>query len=264
MQFFNFNSKTTLAVAIVTCFAICASNSATVKAQATTEKQAPNVQESAEKSPSAGAVDQAALAIKLVMIGEKRKSPMMLLAAAEILGDLRQSSKEIPTAEKQSEGSSDKQDKSAPAISYKGLLRRAMELAKDNETLFPLVKARVDALRGGKGITYEDGDDMESVKVGGKTYKIIDHDVISAGESFRYRSYDFEGQKPAKVIIIGDGDGDIDLWVYDKNTGGLIGKDTDASSNCIVEWTPRYEGPFTIRIKNVGDIAERYVVLANW
>jgi hypothetical protein len=64
--------------------------------------------------------------------------------------------------------------------------------------------------------------------------------------------------------VIGDGDGDLDLWVHDENTGGLIGDDTDDTSECIVAWTPRYTGPFTIRIANVGAFAERYVVVVNW
>lgn len=64
------------------------------------------------------------------------------------------------------------------------------------------------------------------------------------------------------VIVNGDGDTDLDLYVYDEN-GNLMGKDIDYSDYCVVSWTPRWTGPFTIKIKNRGSVYNRYKIYTN-
>ena len=127
-----------------------------------------------------------------------------------------------------------------------------------------LLEARIERLSS-RGIIYEQGKDLEKVEIEGTTFVILPVDnVIGPGRELTLTNVIFEGRKPAIVLVVGDGDGDLDLWVYDGDSDRLIGEDTDETSVCVVEWMPRYEGPFTIRVANVGDVAEEFYVLANW
>jgi hypothetical protein len=72
----------------------------------------------------------------------------------------------------------------------------------------------------------------------------------------------FEGGKPAMVVVRGDGDTDLDLYVYDE-TGRLVGQDVDPTDFCLVTWTPRWTGTFTIRVVNLGDVYNRYTIGTN-
>lgn len=72
----------------------------------------------------------------------------------------------------------------------------------------------------------------------------------------------FYGQSSAVVALRGDGDTDLDLYVYDEN-GNSIASDDDNSDYCIVRWTPRYTGLFTIRVRNRGNLYNRYSMATN-
>ena len=86
-------------------------------------------------------------------------------------------------------------------------------------------------------------------------------DIVRANETDVYNLY-FRGGEEAIVIVSGDGDTDLDLYVYDEN-GNLIDSDTDRSDDCIVSWTPKWSGYFKIKIKNLGDVYNRYVLVTN-
>jgi hypothetical protein len=64
----------------------------------------------------------------------------------------------------------------------------------------------------------------------------------------------FKANDLAEFFVIGDGDTDVDLFVYDSK-GKLVGKDEDpaerGSDLCVVRWTPSQEEEFTIVIRNV-------------
>lgn len=214
-----------------------------------------------QKTPDAGAVQNAALGYELVLLGDKNKSSTMLLAAAELLGGMKQSDRDSALEKEASE--TEEKGKSAHDMSFGAILDRAVEYATDKSKA--LVQAQVDDLRSGKGLVWDQGKDKESVNVGGVTYKILDHEVIKPGQSFTYRNLKFEGDKPASIVVIGDGDGDLDLWIHDgAGNKSLIDKDTDSSSRCVTEWNPKWTGPFTARVKNVGRISEEYIIIANW
>ena len=66
----------------------------------------------------------------------------------------------------------------------------------------------------------------------------------------------------AEVGVSGDGDTDLDLYVYDSN-GNLIAKDTSYSDDCYVNWVPAWTGRFIIRIVNRGPVYNNYVVATN-
>lgn len=66
----------------------------------------------------------------------------------------------------------------------------------------------------------------------------------------------------AEIAVIGDGDTDLDLYVYDSN-GNLIVCDTDYTDACYVCWVPKWTGRFIIKIVNRGPVYNRYVIATN-
>ena len=59
----------------------------------------------------------------------------------------------------------------------------------------------------------------------------------------------FVGGFKAAVVLVGDGDTDLDLYVYDEN-GKLITYSEGPSDREAVSWTPRWTGKFTIKVVN--------------
>lgn len=53
----------------------------------------------------------------------------------------------------------------------------------------------------------------------------------------------------AAIGLVGDGDTDLDLYVYDP-FGRLVGSDDDATDHCLVRFYARYTGTYTIRVVN--------------
>lgn len=51
------------------------------------------------------------------------------------------------------------------------------------------------------------------------------------------------------VIVIGDGDCDLDLFVYDEN-GNLIDEDTDGTDRCVCDWNHSWTGQFKVKVNN--------------
>lgn len=223
----------------------------------------PNAEKQTKAAPSP-AVEQAALAARLALQGEKTRSPILLLAAAEILGNLRESPRDVDDVKAQFKGSGAESDKKETGdLSVRRLVQLARECAKDDPELTKFIESRLKNLSS-RGIIYSQGKDKPSMKLMGTTFKVVKAGVLRSGYTYTASNVIFEGRKPAVVAVVGDGDGDLDLAVYDDDGGGLIDEDDDITSQCIVQWTPRWEGPFRIKVSNVGDIAERFVVLVNW
>jgi hypothetical protein len=63
--------------------------------------------------------------------------------------------------------------------------------------------------------------------------------------------------EPTTVIVEGDGDTDLDLYVYDEN-GYLVASDTDLTDFCWATWTPRWTGVFYVVVENLGSVYNAY------
>lgn len=128
-----------------------------------------------------------------------------------------------------------------------GLFELAQEYAGSNEQLLALVddtKAMAEATargrRGGAGEAYD------TVRARGTdVWRIV-----------------FRGRELAEVCIVGDGDTDLDLYVYDEG-GNLICSDTGYTDRAYCSWTPRWTGPFEIEIQNLGGVYNRYRLATN-
>lgn len=87
------------------------------------------------------------------------------------------------------------------------------------------------------------------------------YDSVNGGSTDSY-NISFVANQLAEILVSGDGDTDLDLYVYDSN-GNLIAKDTDYSDDCYVRWVPAWTGRYVVKIVNRGPVYNRYVILTN-
>ena len=102
------------------------------------------------------------------------------------------------------------------------------------------------------------GDDTQRGGVGGAKRGVTTVNELSTDAY----TLAFRGGEAAVIVVSGDGDTDLDLYVYDE-LGNLIALDDDGSDNCVVRFTPKWTGPFTVRVKNRGLVYNRYVIATN-
>lgn len=121
--------------------------------------------------------------------------------------------------------------------------------------------ADAKALAGEDGVLLALIDDVDSNVRGAENGRIYTEDRVLAKDYDIY-NISFRGGEPALVMVIGDGDTDLDLYVYDSN-GNLVAYDDDYSDNCVCTWTPRWTGKFRIKIVNRGNVYNRYVLTTN-
>ena len=123
------------------------------------------------------------------------------------------------------------------------LLADAKAMANDDGVLLALIDDVNSNVRGA---------------VGGEEYA---YSSVNAGATDVY-NVTFRGGELAMVVVVGDGDTDLDLYIYDNN-GNLIKSDTDYSDDCVCTWTPRWTGNFRIKIKNRGNVYNKYILRTN-
>ena len=75
--------------------------------------------------------------------------------------------------------------------------------------------------------------------------------------TYKYYYETFIGGLNANVDVIGDGDSDLDLFVYDQN-GNVICSQTSSSYSESCSFSPRWTGPFKIVVKNNGSFYSLY------
>ena len=102
-------------------------------------------------------------------------------------------------------------------------------------------------------------DARRQIKRGGPNGYVVSS--VAAGGTDRYTAV-FRGGENAIVMVIGDGDTDLDLYIYDEN-GNLITYDNDYTDNCVCTFTPRWTGTFVIKIVNRGRVYNNYVLRTN-
>lgn len=65
------------------------------------------------------------------------------------------------------------------------------------------------------------------------------------------------GKEETLITVLGDGDTDLDLYVYDE-FGNLLASDIRLGDRCAVAVRPRWNGPVKIRIVNRGNVHNDY------
>jgi hypothetical protein len=73
-------------------------------------------------------------------------------------------------------------------------------------------------------------------------------------------TYEFIGGYPASAAISGDGDTDLDLYVYDEN-GNQVCSSITYGDDESCSWHPKWTGTFKVVVKNRGDIFNKYYIV---
>lgn len=88
---------------------------------------------------------------------------------------------------------------------------------------------------------------------------IYDKDVLVPGEAVNY-NLTLKQDQLTQIGVKGDGDGDIDCWLYDENNN-LVKEDADSTDTCYLTANPIWTGRFVLRVKNNGRAASIYELL---
>lgn len=181
----------------------------------------------------------------LAQYGYANGDAMALIEAAQILVN---TPSQVEAREKTTEGGGEGDQKAdKPALTVDQLLADATEIAAGDAALLKLI---ADVKESQAGTTRG--------AVGGPKYN---RDKVNAKGTDWY-NVRFRGGETACVYVSGDGDTDLDLYIYDSNDN-LITSDCDGTDECIVSFTPRWTGTFKIKIKNWGNVYNRYTLTTN-
>ena len=194
-------------------------------------------------SPEMTALQTAA---SLAKYGYANYSPTALIEAAKIFSETKVQTFD---AEKSSETQQTVAEKES-SVSFNPiqLIADAKKYAGKDKVVLAYAKQVENSL--GKGATRG--------ALGGPKYA----EERVYGKSTDTYTVKFWAGELAEVIVIGDGDNDLDLYIYDEK-GNLIASDTDYTDQCVCRWVPSWTGAFTIKIVNRGAIYSNYAIATN-
>lgn len=85
--------------------------------------------------------------------------------------------------------------------------------------------------------------------------------IVGAYDTDAYR-ITFSGGNTARITLIGDGDTDLDLFVYD-SAGNRVASDIGPTDTAVITFTPRATATYTVRVINLGRVYNRYTLTTN-
>ena len=187
------------------------------------------------------------LANVLLRYGYTNKSTLALLDALQIFSEnptqkLNTTREGEVIDESKMEGT-----KTKISFDYETVLADAKKFAGDDKNLLALIE-KIDA--------EAKGAHRGSVRGPSRHY-----DAVNGNSTDSYQ-ISFVANELAEILVSGDGDTDLDLYVYDSN-GNLIAKDDDYTDDCYVRWVPSWTGRFIVKIVNRGPLYNRYALLTN-
>lgn len=186
-------------------------------------------------------------AASLAKYGYATFSPISLIEAARIFGTTKVQDTDFIAARGTYEPPESKDSK--VSLDPVQLLSDAKKFAGKDKTILALVK-KVEAELASAGNT-------RGAVAGPKRHK----DKV-LGKDYNLYEVKFWSNELAEVCVSGDGDTDLDLYVYDSN-GNLIDSDTDYTDECVVRWVPAWTGTFTIKVANRGSMYNEFVIWTN-
>lgn len=223
-------------------FLFMAMLAASISGVAQTVEEKPEIK--GETSESLAAVK---LANQVLRYGYENKSTLALLDALQILSENpTQAFNATKQGEKVDETKTEGK-KANVSFDYESVLADAKKFAEGDPNLLALID-NIDADAKGSQRGNVNGPSRDYAAVNGNSY--IDYTAS------------FVANQLAEVLVSGDGDTDLDLYVYDSN-GNLIARDNDYTDDCYVRWVPAWTGRYTIRIVNRGPVYNRFVILTN-
>lgn len=186
------------------------------------------------------------LAGNLVKYGYDQQSAFTLIDAMQILIDNPTQPLNVDMEGSQNINQGDAKN-GIITFDFDKLLADAKQFADSDETTLKLID-RIEA-------------DSKSVSRGAVNGPSVGDYVLPAYSNHTF-NISFIANRIAEVAVSGDGDTDLDLFVYDSN-GNLIEQDTDYTDDCYVRWTPKWTGRFSIVVVNRGGVYNHYVFGTN-
>lgn len=211
-------------------------------------KTAQNEQKDEIAAPASTELAALRTAHDLAKYGYEVESPSALIEAANILASTPTQTFEA-ALERGTENANESEKVGKVQLDPAKLIADARELTEDANllALADNVSAKIQAqAEGTRGA------------MGGPKYA---RGSVSA-RSYTYYDQKFWADEIAEVAVSGDGDTDLDLYVYDEN-GNLIASDTDYTDDCYVRFCPRWTGRFRIKIVNRGGVYNNYAIVTN-
>ncbi|MAX55029.1 MAG: hypothetical protein CL537_05895 [Alcanivoracaceae bacterium] len=202
------------------------------------QKDGENV-DSTAKVQASPAMDALSLAAGLEALGRDKKDALLLAAALRLQQSV---ATENASREKTVQGDA---DESADKPGQVALAELAKEYAGDNEALLSVV-----AMAG------------DTVASRGAHYGAIGHEDRVYARTTDVYDITFTGGRQAEILVRGDGDTDLDLYIYDEY-GNEICSDTLRDDRPYCVWNPRWTGEFSVHVKNLGGVYNNYVLLTN-
>jgi hypothetical protein len=186
-------------------------------------------------------IERLQMSADLLVFGRKTKDPLALIVAARVMKAL--GGTEIDLKPETRTTAADAQKPGQP-VSPEAILAEARDLGRGDKITMLLVDETAATVAGGAG-----GER--------KTHQ----DTVQPGGTDVYRVV-FTGGQLAEVGVAGDGDSDLDLYVYDNNDN-LVCRSASSSDREYCHWWPRWTGPFRIEVQNLGMAANSYRVMTN-
>lgn len=209
--------------------------------------QAPEEKQAREGDPSIE-LEALMLAKKNALMGYETQNPLYLITAAQLLIDFPSDEVEVKSADEP--GVDEIESKAVQEVELNPtiLLDDAALYAHGNELTLGMIANLEEQIT----------PVLARGAVGGP-YMITRRVNMYSTNTY---SVHFRANELAEVAIIGDGDTDLDLFVFDSNDN-LIVSDTNYSDRCYVSWTPRWTGEFFIVVKNYGSVYNQFILITN-
>ena len=210
------------------------------------KQQAQSEQKDEIAAPASQSVSALRTAMDLAKYGYEVKSASALIEAADILASTP-TQKLDATIERGEENANEteKVEKNQPTVDQ--LLADARELALEDATLLAMADKVTDK--------------QNNLTRGAVDGPFIDCDRVPAHGYVTY-TLAFRANEIAEIVVSGDGDTDLDLYVYDEN-GNLGVSDTDYTDDCYVRFYPKWTGYFRVKIVNRGGVYNNYAIITN-
>jgi len=196
-----------------------------------------------------------ALASQLATYGQTNKDPFSLVSAAQILIKHPKAGASPDFVEDVTEEAGDKEgnkQKNAQSVELdaKKLLASAKSMANGNTHLLAMISDMEGDIPEKPALTRG--------ALGGAVYT----SKLIRGYGTMRLTCTFRGGRYAEIRFIGDGDSDLDFYVYD-SSGRRIAYNTSYGDNVKFYWVPRYTERYTFKVKNLGSRSNHFVIITN-
>jgi hypothetical protein len=177
----------------------------------------------------------------LLAVGRATKDPLALVVAARIMKTLGGAEIDLKPEARQATANT---QKPGQPVSPDTILLEARDLAKGDKITILLI------------------DETASLAVPHDAEQPKTHQATVQPAATDVYTVVFNGGQLAEAGIAGDGDSDLDLFVYDENDH-LVCRSTASTDREYCRWWPRWTGPFRIEIQNLGAVADLYRLATN-